>query len=662
MSKIKKVRRSDTNRILLTETLPYEVPILFSNDNFYLLVKNGKLNKQHSCFSSIVKSKHETQPYNYKIKKNIDSSRTISIPHPSIQYQFIDFYESYDSIITSLCSRSAASLRAPTKVASHFSEKNSTLKYKKILRDDLVETKEHAQSKESQHASSYFQYSDFPLLYMFYESYQFQRLERQYPYFLKFDIFKCFQSIYTHSLTWAVKEKKFAKAHRSAITSTSFEGKFDRLMQMGNHGETNGIIVGPEFSRIFSEIILQRVDENGKKQLKKSGIKSFKIRRYVDDYFVFCHSETDAYKIMEAYREELEKFNLHINEAKIDLIKRPFITNESIAKLEAKLLAIELFENYIISPSKSDELNAIDSLVKENKKLIKLDLSYISKYKAIAKSNSVTYESITNIFLSVLRNNLVDLNEKLASDKANADDKKIFTYIKSLVTIAFYCFSMDMRYRPSYLVCQISIVIMSIAEKMPENFNEGIKKTLSDEILLSLRNSQFNNKTIPQELLNLLILHKELGRKYKFKDEVLYTLIPSLVEGSPGDIDYFTAFTTIHYIEEDKSTIKSTIESKIIDRFNKETKPLDNTELFLFFVDSFSCPYLSGSMKSTLMDQMKIKHMSRDITSEEKPIIAAQIRRFLEKKHWFFSWNNEKQVFFNLTKKEMRAPALIKSY
>ena len=40
----------------------------------------------------------------------------------------------------------------------------------------------------------------------------------------------------------------------------SFENKIDSLMRHTNFGETNGIIVGAEFSRIFAEIILQQID------------------------------------------------------------------------------------------------------------------------------------------------------------------------------------------------------------------------------------------------------------------------------------------------------------------------------------------------------------------------------------------------------------------
>ncbi len=42
MSKIK-IKKNDLNRVLLTELLPFEVPMLFSNDGFYSNIKKKDL-------------------------------------------------------------------------------------------------------------------------------------------------------------------------------------------------------------------------------------------------------------------------------------------------------------------------------------------------------------------------------------------------------------------------------------------------------------------------------------------------------------------------------------------------------------------------------------------------------------------------------------------
>src|SRR3546814_8933789 len=88
----------------------------------------------------------------------------------------------------------------------------------------------------------------------------------------------------SHTITWAVKDKLLAKEFKSAY---SFEAQFDKLMQRANYNETNGIVVGPEFSRVFAEIILQRVDQKVIANLAVNGLvfnRDYEIRRYVDDF------------------------------------------------------------------------------------------------------------------------------------------------------------------------------------------------------------------------------------------------------------------------------------------------------------------------------------------------------------------------------------------
>ncbi len=47
-SKQIRIRKNDEYRALLTETLPYEVPMLFSNDGLYRAIKSGIISKLKS--------------------------------------------------------------------------------------------------------------------------------------------------------------------------------------------------------------------------------------------------------------------------------------------------------------------------------------------------------------------------------------------------------------------------------------------------------------------------------------------------------------------------------------------------------------------------------------------------------------------------------------
>lgn len=144
--------------------------------------------------------------------------------------------------------------------------------------DDNVETKYR----------SYFQYERYGLIYKFFSSGDYLRLEQKFSCMMKMDIASCFYHIYTHTMSWAIKGKEQAKM---SIRKDMFGNNFDILMRYANYNETNGIIVGPEISRIFAEIILSRIDVAVLNTLRDgaglNGLQvgvDYEIRRYVDDY------------------------------------------------------------------------------------------------------------------------------------------------------------------------------------------------------------------------------------------------------------------------------------------------------------------------------------------------------------------------------------------
>ncbi|BCV57422.1 hypothetical protein TUM17384_13670 [Shewanella algae] len=125
-------------------------------------------------------------------------------------------------------------------------------------------------------------------LYKFYDSYEANRIEKKFEHLTKFDISKCFHNIFVPSFGWAVKGKVFSKNHSNKY---SIESNFENLMLRANEDESSGILVGPEFSRIFAEVILQKIDNDIISAIhKKLGLSfdhDYTIRRYVDDYFLY---------------------------------------------------------------------------------------------------------------------------------------------------------------------------------------------------------------------------------------------------------------------------------------------------------------------------------------------------------------------------------------
>lgn len=334
MKKNKKqsIDKNNYNRILLTELLPYEVPIILNNEGFY--------NKKQSIFNEskilrhIFKEGAETYPFSYKIIKIGDETRKLYLMHPSNQKDFIGFYKTYSSLICHLTQRSKFSLRAPSEVASWYYEAIDKIK-ENTLKDEDVETINEDDTRGCKYASSYFVYKKYSFLYKFYDSYEFHRLEKKYKKLLKFDISKCFDNISTKRLAESVKEEHYAKNNRNKL---NFENKFINLMESANFGRNDGILIGPEVSRIFAEIILQKIDRDVYINNMEG---EFEVRRYVDDYFLFYNDDAIGKKVLTSFKNELENAKLFLNESKIEYSKAPFLTGTSMAKKISKMYLVD---------------------------------------------------------------------------------------------------------------------------------------------------------------------------------------------------------------------------------------------------------------------------------------------------------------------------------
>lgn len=156
-----------------------------------------------------------------------------------------------------------------------------------------------------------------------------------FQYRLKVDIANCYPSMYTHSVTWAICGKKEAKrllqmstAQRkqeplSIQNAYSLGNRLDAYMRFQKNNETNGIVVGPFTSRVFSEIILSALDAN----LREKG---FVFRRYVDDYKFYFRSESDAAESVKLIEKTLSEYNLNLNLAKTEIVHFPYEQISSI--------------------------------------------------------------------------------------------------------------------------------------------------------------------------------------------------------------------------------------------------------------------------------------------------------------------------------------------
>lgn len=103
-----------------------------------------------------------------------------------------------------------------------------------------------------------------------------------------------------------------------------------------NYNETNGIVIGPEFSRLFAEVILQYIDKCVENKLYEKGYKwnvDYECYRYVDDHFFFYNNKEVLEAVRQSYAYHLNEYKMTISNEKTEDIDRPFITPISRAKL-----------------------------------------------------------------------------------------------------------------------------------------------------------------------------------------------------------------------------------------------------------------------------------------------------------------------------------------
>ena len=478
------VQKNDWNRVLLSETTPAEIPILVSNDGFYLNMKSGDfpapLLSITGVFLTPSKTKKFSIPFNYKISKDESSLRRLSLPHPRSQLEIVAFYERYHPLIPHYCNRGNFSIRRPHKIASHYYIGGPN-EDAFALRSQTIEISER--DKFSKYPVSIFSYRSFRRLYEFFDSYKFSNLEVKYSKMASIDVSKCFDSIYTHSIAWATKSKAEAKSDTNAET---FGGSFDRLMQLMNYNETNGILIGPEVSRIFAEIILDRIDLDVESAIGRAadegGVgpyqrgKDYDVFRYVDNIYIFYNNDRVRRDIVEAIESGLDEYKMSLNKAKSEISNRPFFTKMSMAISGAKHVRDKFFDAPIETIWKDGKrVTGISSIVRS----LPPFSDFQNDLRRACFMSDSDYSSISGFLIGALRSRIqrvlgsriqfesyIVANSTLPEDEVRADyQTQLATYISTTVDMCMHMYTLAPSV-PSSL--DVATILLVSAETLKE--------------------------------------------------------------------------------------------------------------------------------------------------------------------------------------------------
>ena len=468
------IKHSDFDRVLITETLPYETPIIFSNDGLYNRIKNieNSSDFEKQLIKSIVFGDNHllkyksTKPYLYKIRKNSLEYRRLALLHPLSQWKVREFYKDYSKLILYYCNNSPASIRTPKAIASSFFSKSS---WENIYKYKTASFTLETIDGYAKHTPSFFSYRGYDRLYKFFNSTDYFALEKKYQVQMTLDVSKCFDSIYTHSIAWATKDKEFIKAYIKHKCS-SFGDDFDTVIRHGNDNETNGIPIGPEVSRIFSEIIFQEIDKIVINNVKQKGFEfntHYSFRRYVDDVYIFAKNEELAKKIYRMYSDTLMKFNLHTNTSKSTITFRPFSSRKSQLIYGANDLINSFFEKFL----EKDQNNGLKPKIIYSS--WRLTRSFIDSVRNLCGSNEVTYDEISSFFISSVNERikrLIDVKVEIESSEASNYAKAL----KTILDVLFFLYSVAPSVSSSYKLSTSIILITRFTRSLLVAYEEEI--------------------------------------------------------------------------------------------------------------------------------------------------------------------------------------------
>lgn len=613
--KRKKIRlRYKKERVVFSDVLPYELPLIFSNRYFYkFLVSNGiwielgtdgkdvlHWNKTEekglmgllailfchkvSDFEGTDSLQLESYdlkhiPFVYSIQHKPLQHRYLSLIHPANQIKVVEFYNKFKDTIIYLCSKSHFSIRYPNKVACYFY-------YKDRLHHVLLGRKTDKMEmyfSEYENLKTFFSYKRYTNIYKFYEDYRYQRAEKKFAHLLKMDVQKCFDSIYTHSIAWAI-------SGGVDIYKDTFGGKFDgsmgafwdKMMQEMNYNETNGIVIGPECSRIFAEVIMQHIDQKVEQQMLKKGYRNkvdYECYRYVDDYFFFYNDDTvkaEAESLLQSY---LKEFKLSLSQEKSKVIDRPFVTDITKAKIALDDLLNDAVKLYTEEPeeelSPEEEIEQAEQDLSEEKEeqIVKVDLQkalksieskiffrlnatdFNKRFKMIVSTNGVDSKDILNytiarlairlertlkkfdqyyktISLTLSSSDLSDLHGK-AEKKRKQLERDISKYLFNILDVVFFLYANSKRINTTLKVMQIlnairiyldndytieTIKKKTIVRRFTEYAREIVFKKIRDEISMVLQTAPMD-ENVQLETLYFLIILRSMNNKYHLTNQ-----------------------------------------------------------------------------------------------------------------------------------------------
>ncbi|WP_026661855.1 RNA-directed DNA polymerase [Butyrivibrio proteoclasticus] len=573
-----KFRKRNKLDVILTDSRPVELPANYSLVYFYNYLNSCP--KMKKLLKSIKTELRASQlqkegeywgpewhavPLKYHIIKNRFETREMSLLSPISMIELPLFLEAFEKQLLILTSEGGFSIR------KH--EINDGLRYKEVVSGHGIKY-EYPSDMSIEATGSFFNIAPYKYLKDFYKSNEWDQLNREYRNFGKIDFSKCFDSIYTHTYTWLItKNSVDGKGYGN---NSYFLNVCDKLLQNFNGSVTNGIVVGPEFSRLMMELLAQHIDNKVKERLQQEGltqVEDYYICRYIDDIFIFADEEKNVERIIEIYRDEAELFHFRLNDKKRFMGKLPYkwFGWKEKAHSVNEYVSDTLFGN-----------------TKDSKYIIKYRPNMIPHMKMLYQNLMSDYpdeqDKIAAYILSTIYKKINRTDKELLSGE------KIIGKLIGFLESIFFFYSYSLSYNNTEKLISI---LNSVGNSVPEEiFKDSLHKVLC---CYSISLAKAN----PEDIVNLLLLVAMYG--IELPDDVENMLNKKVVKnGNP--LMHAAVLIYFQYNDKKKKEFKAIVENKIknaISCIYRNDKFFEYPEVWWIYL-FFDCPFISKECRNEI--------------------------------------------------------------
>lgn len=620
---------------ILTDLLPVELSSRFSYRSFYDFLMEKEQKKELDNITETIKMKCAqsngrifeynwgTMPLRYDILKGNDSLRRMSLIQPLSVINIYFFMECFQKDILEFFEENHKFSIRYHKMCDDLYYQTRSKKYVQYIRRI---TKKLGKSMISQ-TGRYFKIYPYESLNAFTASSVWRMNNYKYPYFAKVDYKSCFDSIYSHAYTWII-DRDIVEAG-STLNSGLF-ACIDRVMMNINGKSSNGIVVGPEYSRMIAEVLLQQIDKEVYLQLLKDGYewkRDYRIFRYVDDIYIFTNSPNVRSAIVKAYSKISGVYRLTLNELKYYESNTPVMFN---GWLEKTRLLSDKISSCFVSLKEYKALKDEKSLIKQENYILidRMKDEFVSLITEFPEHK----RTIVSFLLSTLLNHISQVNDGYQLFLTGKTKKALV-----LVDLAMFIYSAC----PCFEHSKKTLAMLVFMDKEVQFSRKESVENHKLQYIIRKYSFAFEKANI-HDICDWFIFFNDFHVTLDIKTEI-QMIKKAEIEDDP--IIWANILLYSHYyapfFKEMKNRIEEIIESRIL-RITGKNQMLRRE--FWYILIFYNCNFLSDACRKRMADiieSIKIKEENKDLKQHNNSKCILIVCKFLQQRSdGFFNWNS----------------------